>query len=194
MDVEHLLQTMRTRPDRRTFRVAALGLALIVLCTDKVLGGSWWAFLVAGALIAAMNILVPVERPARPARQKILTCLLAIRGSPLIYRTSVALFLIITVTVLTSRFSEIMGRQFNLSLLPILLCSFFFGLRVSILAWLASFLAVYFLVIPPVGSFAIDSASNFVGLIVYFYLGLAALGIPVLIWTTSCAAEANIGV
>ncbi len=186
MDVERILHTMKERPDRRPFRVAALCLALAVLCIDKALGGSWLAFLAAGALILAMGFLLPSEYPQQPLRRNMLASLRAIRHSRFAYRTVVALFAIFFVTVLAARFSLHMGRQFNLSLLPLLLCSFFFGLRVSILAWLGSFFLVYFFVIPPAASFTITSLADFTALILYLYLGLSVLCIPALIRMTSC--------
>jgi len=186
MSIERLPEALATKPDRQLIRVASYILAAVVLGTDKLLGGSWSSFAVAAALITAMFILLPAELPRGNARLRILAVLQSIRGLSSGYRMMAALLIVCIITFLATNFSSVVGRQFNLSLLSILLCSFFFGLRISIVTWLASFLLIYLFVIPPTSHLGIASLADFANLIVYIYLSLVALTIPTLIRATSC--------
>ena len=84
---------------------------------------------------------------------------------------------------------SILGRGFNIYLIPIFLASFFFGLPLAILTWLLSFLTAYFCLIPPRYSFEIGGLKDFGDLMIFFYVGLITVAIPTLIRASSVVEE-----
>jgi hypothetical protein len=186
MNVEKVLLTLSSGPDRRTFRVASLLLAVAIWSTDKLLGGSWRSFLVATLLLTLMSFFLPVELPQNPIRLKILWALKSFRRTAFGYQFVIGLIASSVTTIYAVNVSGDIGRQFNVGLLSVVLCAFFFELRVSILTWVANAILVHFYVIRPSYSFYISTSTDFAQLILYWYLGLGALAIPTLIRATSC--------
>lgn len=188
--IEKIRETMFSRPDPVIFRGLAYIAAIGIVGTDHLLGGAWWTILAAIALVAATSFILPVKRPKNRIRNGILETLHTIRYSSWWTRLACATLMVVGVSALGHYVGGFrLGREFNIYLIPIFLTSFMFGFPLAILIWLFSFVAVYYYVIPPDDSFALNSVKDFADLIGFFYLGLITLAIPVLIRASAVSDE-----
>ena len=182
---------MFTRPRPLIFRGAAYILALSVVGMDNSLGGSWFAFPVALLIVGAASLTLPLKAPKNKFHQQLLAALQKFRLSPWVFRFACAVLAIVGASALNQIGGSIVGRGFNIYLVPIFLVSFFFGLPLAILTWLLSFLMAYFFVIPPKYSFEIGTLKDFGDLVLFFYLGLITAAIPTLIRASAVLDEGH---
>jgi hypothetical protein len=185
---EKIRDTMFSHANPVIFRSAAYLAAIGVVGTDNLLGGGRWAILVAISLVAATNFILPVAPPEDNLRNGILTALHMIRCRPWRTRLACAILMVVGVSALDYYVGgSILGREFNLYLIPIFLTSLLFGFPLAILTWLFSFLTVcYLAILSRISFFSLEDFADLVG---FFYLGLIALAIPVLIRSSSVADE-----
>jgi K+-sensing histidine kinase KdpD len=190
--INKISETMSARPNPLMFRGAAYILALCVVGTDKLLGGSWFAFLVALLLVGATSFILPMGAPKNDRRKKILAAMQTLRFSSWRFRLGCAILAIVGASALNEQFGgSILGRGFNIYLIPIFLVSLFFGLPLALLTWLLSFVTAYFLLIPPRYSFEIGSLKDFQDLMMFFYLGLITVAVPALIRASAVVDAPN---
>ena len=181
---------MFTRPNPLLFRGAAYVLALGVVGTDKLLGGSWLAFLAALLLVGATSLTLPMRATKNSFHKKSLAALQTIRFSPWWLRLACAVLAIVAASALDQQIGgSMLGRGFNIYLISVFLVSFFFGLPLAILTWLLSFLTAYFCLIPPRYSFEIGTLKDFGDLMIFFYLGLITAAVPTLIRASAVVDE-----
>jgi hypothetical protein len=188
--IHKISETMFTRPNPLIFRGAAYVLALCVLGTDELLGGTWIAFLAGLLLVGAATLVLPMRVPKNNFQKTILAVLQSFRFSPWGFRLGCAVLAIVAASVLNEQIGgSVLGRGFNIYLIPIFLVSFFFGLPFAILTWLLSLLTAYFCLIPPKYSLEIGALKDFADLMIFFYVGLITAAIPTLIRAASAADE-----
>ena len=186
--IDKIRETMFTRPNPVIFRGAAYVLALSVLGTDELLGATWFAFLAGLLLVGAATLILPPGGPKNQLNRKILAVLQSLRLTPWGIRFGYAVLAIVLASVLNEQIGpSVLGRGFNIYLIPIFLVSFFFGLPLAILTWLLSLLTAYFCLIAPKYSFEIRELKDFGDLMIFFHLGLNTAAIPNLIRAASGA-------
>jgi len=193
LQIEELLVRMRERPDPRIFRSIAYVTAFGIVGTDKLLGGTWWAIPATAILLLVASFIFPARPPKDRLRKKILVMLHAARDSSFRIRFACTVLMVVGVSALDHYLVGIdIGREFNLYLIPIFVASQLFGLPLAILTWLLSLLAVYYCVIPPRYSLEIGSVKDLETLIEFFYLGLLALAVGMLMVATSISPRERI--
>ena len=188
--IDKITDTIFLRPKPLIFRGAACVLALCVATTDRFLGGSWFAVLLALLLVGVTTFVLPASAPKTVLRKEILALLRWLRISRWGFQLSFAILMISAAVFLDIQLGGItLGPEFNIYLIPVFLASLFFGVPLALLTWLLCFLAVYFCLIPPRYSFEILSLGDFRDLMTFFYLGLMTAAVPTLIRASSVADD-----
>jgi hypothetical protein len=171
------------RLDAKPFRVLAFLAPMSLAGINKFLGGSWWAFPIAFAIVFAGAIALPSRFPKSGWRRELLLALCRARTWPWRMQIVAAVFVLAGTVALDYYWSGAsLGRSFNLFLMPIIVSGLLFGLTISLAVWLVSIPIVLFCVIPPEYSLNISDLKDVAILCVYSYQGLFALVVPVGLW------------
>jgi hypothetical protein len=145
--------------------VGAVGGAMVGGITF-LMGAPWWSLPVCAAAGLLTGLLLPAWSCSSngPAPMALRVC----RSLPLWDRLAMSALLVVTVTAVYISLKDLhILTAFYLFLLPIVLAQMIFGARCGITTAFVSLTAIYYFVIPPKNSFAVQSLRD-LGLICAF--------------------------
>ena len=135
-----------------------------------LLGAPWWSLPLCAAAGFLISLLLPAWNSGGNAPAPLVAALRVCRDLPLWDRLAMSALLVVTASAVYIGLKDIhILTAFYLFLLPIVIAQLLFGARCGVTAAFTSLIAIYYFVIPPKNSFAVQGMRE-LGLICAFAL------------------------
>jgi Domain of unknown function (DUF4118) len=149
--------------------VGAIG-GFVVGGITFLLGTPWWSLPLCAAAGFLISLLLPAWNSNANTPAPLIRALRVCRGLPLWDRLAMSALLVVTASAVYIGLKDLhILTAFYLFLLPIVFAQLLFGARCGVTAAFVSLIAIYYFVIPPKNSFAVQSIRE-LGLICAFAL------------------------
>jgi hypothetical protein len=122
-----------------------------------LMGAPWWSLPACAAIGLLIGLLLPAWNPAAGAPASLTGALRVCRSLPLWDRLAMSALLVVTATAVYLGLKNLhILTAFYLFLLPIVFAQLIFGARCGVTTAFVSLTAIYYFVIPPKNSFAVQ--------------------------------------
>jgi len=134
---------------------------LLVGSITFVMGAPWWSLPLCAVLGVVLGRLLPIGNSDADAPARLVSALRICRSLPLWDRIAMSALLVASATAVYIGFKHLdILTAFYLYLLPIVFAQLLFGTRCGFAAAFVSLVSIYYFVIPPKNSFAVQSCGR----------------------------------